>query len=705
MGSDGTQVDLVLTFMNNLGSNIASAKLTAKIMSAELGKTASQTPKTADNLKNMKKSGLEDIRAGKSLLDQLKKAVNQAALFEEAMLGVENAMYDSSLPLEEQKKQLEELRELALSLGAETKFGYEDAAKAQEKLLQNGMAFQDVLEGGAKASLYLGQTAGIAPTAAAEAVNEIAKKFSLNGSQLMEVADDITRAADAGNVGVQVMMDNMTQAGGTAQSLGLTAKETSLMLGTLHGMGLGDSSGSYLKDMLSGLNRATPEARKALEAMGMLNGATVTETSSGAMKISGGENSMFNEQGQIKSAQHLIESLRASLQGVDLSSLYDAGGKLLPAAEIEALVEQSSNLAGLQNFKDAFGLEGMRAAIALTQTGKDSYAEMAEKASHMKGIEEQVISQQDTLLAKLATLKESWNTLMTSSGTPLVEELKSFADTANNALQEIQAWTEAHPEATKAIMKTIGGLALLKMGSGVFKYLGGTVGGFIFSLGQAASKVKNFASTFGLFRRVAGLLGMLWSAVTSGFSILLKAGGFLVDFGIKALAAGGRALLAGARMALAWLIGLGPVGWIIIGVTALIAGGIAAWKTNFLGFRDWILDKVAWIADLINKVKGVFNINSSNTNLTVVSNKGQDLNNSPDLKFLNDPASIPFLGDGGSSADNRQYTFNINSTDPEGAANEINSLFGGKDLDKYQASRDPRFADYLYPAYPQLSWG
>jgi hypothetical protein len=55
---------------------------------------------------------------------------------------------------------------------------------------------------------------------------------------------------------------------------------------------------------------------------------------------------------------------------------------------------------------------------------------------------------------------------------------------------------------------------------------------------------------------------------------------------------GVKALWMGARMALAWIIGLGPVAWIIAGVTAIIAGAIVAWNTNFMGFRDKV--KAVW---------------------------------------------------------------------------------------------------------------
>ncbi|ADY55138.1 phage tail tape measure protein, TP901 family [Syntrophobotulus glycolicus DSM 8271] len=688
MASTTMQVALILTAVNNLGPNIKSAKN----MIVGLGKTAAETQKRINDLQNLKASGVADIRSGAAMLVPLEEALRKAALFEDVMNDVGIANYDASIPLNMQKEQLEELSDLALKLGAETKFNNTDAANAQMELLKNGMAYQDVMEGGAKASMYLGQTAKAAPETAAEAVSQLTNMFQLNGNQLMQVADDINRAANASSAGVQAIMNDMQQTGGTAKLLGLTAKDTSLMLGTLHNMGLGDSSGNYLNDMLLNLNKATPKARKALEEMGLLKDATVTYTKSGTMKVSGGQNSVFNSQGQIKNAQSLVESLRASMIGVDLSSLYDTNGKMLPDDEIASMVESSNKLKALQNFKDVFGIQGMRAAIALAQTGKGSYEEMVGKAGNMKSIEEQVISQQSTLIGKLETLKGSAETLMTSSGTPMIEELKSYADTANQIVDTIQVWTTAHPEATKAIMKTVIALGGLRIGLGIGKLLTSQFGFMGIGIGNAASKVIGFASTYSYFRQGSGIFRSLWSAISFGSPVLTKAGSIVGGFGGKVLTAGSQALIAGGRMALAWVIGLGPVGWIVGGVTLAIIAAVAAWKTNFGGFQDWVIKWATKVVEIINKVRNFFGASSLEYDWMVQSSDGKN------LQALNSPKTTPFLGDGSKTTDNRQFNFQIQSTDPKAAAGEVSSILGGKGMDKYQMSRDPRFSsDPVYP--------
>ncbi|GIM44506.1 hypothetical protein DNHGIG_00550 [Collibacillus ludicampi] len=102
--------------------------------------------------------------------------------------------------------------------------------------------------------------------------------------------------------------------------------------------------------------------------------------------------------------------------------------------------------------------------------------------------------------------------------------------------------------------------------------------------------------------------------------LLSRAGSAFLRFGTIAMQAGGRVLLAitqlgagvakfaaqlavqAVRMAASWLIALGPVGWIILGVIAIIALLWAAWKTNFGHIREHVAQWVQWIKQKFNEM-------------------------------------------------------------------------------------------------------
>ena len=56
------------------------------------------------------------------------------------------------------------------------------------------------------------------------------------------------------------------------------------------------------------------------------------------------------------------------------------------------------------------------------------------------------------------------------------------------------------------------------------------------------------------------------------------------------------------RIGAGWLIAMGPVGWTIAGVTALIAAGVWAWETDFMGFHGVVTDTFNWIRDYADYV-------------------------------------------------------------------------------------------------------
>ncbi|GIM47041.1 hypothetical protein DNHGIG_25900 [Collibacillus ludicampi] len=95
--------------------------------------------------------------------------------------------------------------------------------------------------------------------------------------------------------------------------------------------------------------------------------------------------------------------------------------------------------------------------------------------------------------------------------------------------------------------------------------------------------------------------------------LLSRAGSAFLKFGAQAMQAGGRVLLFlgrlglgmtkiliqasawAVRMAAQWLIAMGPIGWIIMGVIAIVALLVAAWKRDWGHIREHTHNVVEWI--------------------------------------------------------------------------------------------------------------
>ena len=718
-------VALVLTAVNNMPSVLNAAGRNVQTFASQVAKCGDEISRynqkieaLEDNIKtfnNLKSSGLQDIQSGMLMMAPVEEVLRHAANFEGVMKKVEFAIYDSTLPAAVLQEQMESLTEQALELGNATTFSNMEAAQAQLALIRNGMTVKDVLEGGAAAAMYLAQTAEIAPSAAADAVSQITNMFQLQGNQLLKVADQINRAANASSAGVMDIMHDLQQVGMTANLLGLDVKETTLLLGTLHNLGLGASSGNYLNDMLINLDKMTPKARKALEAMGWLEGATVQTLASGNIRVIGGTNSLFDEQGQIRSAEHLVKKLREVLYsntGLKPEDLRDKQGNLLPQEEIERIMEAKNKLEAMQQLKDVFGIQGMRAAIALATPGKGSYEEMVAQAERAQRIQDQVLGWQETLLGKLETLKGSWETIMTQSGSPLTNEVGQLVDKVIKLTNALGDWANKNPHIVTGLLKILGAIAISKIAIGGGKFLFGGLGSILSNIAKVVltvtRSIHGFYDAFKYFRSGAGVFRSLWQAVAFGHPTLTRILGMVTRFGGGLLRLGGQALIMGAQLALGWLIGLGPVGWIILGVTALIAAGVAAWKTNFLGFRDFVTDlltrlgtfalgvfegiveKAEGILGAINKVRSYLGM--SPLEVELLEKARETIAN---VKAATDKPKVVSMP--ATTNDNRQYNFTIQSTDPKAAANEVAAKVGG--MDKYAASRDPRLQMAYVGAY------
>lgn len=718
-------VALVLTAVNNMAPVLNTAGGNISTFGGQVAKAAREVTnydkKIADLEKSIEKynrlrsSGMKDIQSGMLMLAPIEESLRHAAQFEGVMKKVESAVYDSTLPAATLQGQMEGLTVQAIELGNLTTFNNKEAAQAQLALFRNGIAYQDVLEGGAKASMYLAQTAEEAPAVTADAVSQITNMFQLQGSQILQVADDINRAANASSAGVREIMNDLQQTGMTANLLGLEAKETTLILGTLHNLGLGDSSGTYLNDMLINLDKITPKARKALQAMGWLEGATVKTLSSGNIRVTGGTNSLFDEQGQIRSAELLVKKLREVLytnSGLKPEDMRDKAGNLLPQEEIEKLMEAKNKLEAMQQFKDVFGVQGMRAAIALATPGKGSYEEMVSQAERAQRLQDQVLDWQETLLGKVETLKGTYETIMTQQGSPFTQEVGKMVTGITGMISAVNDWANANPKLASGLIKLITAAAGIKIAWGGIKVAWGTAGSMAANTAKVLTKLTRasmgFYDTYKYFRTGTGVFRSIWSAVAFGHPTLTriittvgrlgtgaismaakvaKGGvtilGTLARVGLSWLSMGAKALISGARMAAAWLIGLGPVGWAIAGVTALVIAGIAAWKTNFGGFRDWCLGVLEKIMGVVNRVRT--SLGMSTIELDILKQRNADVAAYKQMEYQKPPVLSPSLS---GNADNRQYNFSIQSTDPKAAASEVGKLLGL--ADKYTRSRDPR---------------
>lgn len=190
-------------------------------------------------------------------------AVKMGADFEEAMSHVASTGDDA-------RANMDALRQVALDLGAETKYSATEAAQGITELAKAGMSSADIINGGLSAALSLAATEDMALGDAAERTAQAMAQFNLSGSEAGQVADTIAAGAGKAVGSVQDMSEALNNVGSVAAQMGMNLQETTATLAIFSQNGIvGAEAGTQLKSMLMKLMAPSTAAQKTMDQLGI----------------------------------------------------------------------------------------------------------------------------------------------------------------------------------------------------------------------------------------------------------------------------------------------------------------------------------------------------------------------------------------------------------------------------------------------------
>jgi len=391
--------------------------------------------------------------------------------------GVRTAMsFDSSMAEISARtgtmgEELEQVRQLALQMGADTVFSAQDAADAMLELLASGQTVEQmmstlpsVLTAAAASGEDLGTTA--------DNITNILASFRLEVDQAGSVVDALSRAAGASSADMGSLADGFANVGGVAAQFGLSVEQTAAMLAIFAENGIkGAEAGTQLKSML-------------------LNMARRTENTATAWRMFG-------------------------------TSLYEANGDMRPLPRVLEDIERAArNMTdedrqrAFQELAGSFGVVGLTALtssidIETMLNAMDASADAASVAE----------ARMNTFEGAMSSLGGSIETLQIEALTPLMENtLTPLVGDLTKTINRITDWAKANPELTSTIAKIVGVTALFAGGLVIL----GTV------VGAAGTILSAFGTIVGL---VAGGIGFLTSgALLPLLPILLLVGGLIAAY-------------------------------------------------------------------------------------------------------------------------------------------------------------------------------
>ncbi len=580
-------------------------RLTAPMerMAVQMGmvdRRAQEVQERLNRFKNMAFIGGAITLAGIGLAKALEPGIEKAAEMETTLtsLGITTGAT---------AKQLKELKNAAMDISMPTIYTQSDVLKNMQILGAGGINDIERLKEATKFATNLAevtelQTHGaVTPEETVKNFLGMAHQFNLQTPEQMKpFADMVAKLQLTSTAKIPQMAETLKYAAPYMNLLGGTPEDALKSTALMSRMGIeGSMAGTHLKNFYERLTPGLMRGGMANEEMyrlGWLNDARVHYTKQGKLKVDSWSGDIF----------------------------HDKKGAALPFAEIMNRLIKSTEAKHLQ-YQDLlrpmvhiFGQQGADvAAILSSQTGRESMKAIMGSTKKMPGLDEQIAKYRGTYEGQMHVLHSNLENLNTMIGDNLKNSLVGILTPLNSVLTKMVQFGKAHPEVVKFVASFAGIATAVMLIVGPLMLFTGAIG-YLRTSGMVLTWLRLVGSGFVGLAKPAMFLFRIFQTV--GYETLGRLSMFLQRvvplvgrFGLTLLRVGAQALIAGARMAAAWLIGLGPIGWIILGVSAIITAAIVAWNTNFMGFRDKVTAIWAYIKDwaikswdaIVNKVRSV----------------------------------------------------------------------------------------------------
>jgi TP901 family phage tail tape measure protein len=367
------------------------------------------------------------------------------------------------------------VRELALRLGADTKYSAEQAANAIEEMIKAGVPLPAIMSGAARSALDLAAATGVDVTTAAGLASTAMNTYHQSASALPGIMDTIANASNATALSVDGLKFGLAAVGPVAAGIGLSFTDTAVALGVFANNGLiGSDAGTSLKTMLLNLEPSTKAQTAAFAALNLLT--------------ADGKSKFFDASGAARSMSDIFQILRDST--VNLTN------------------EQKINL-----LQTAFGTDAVRAATIAANEGAAGWATVTDAMDKMGGTQIAAAQRMQGLAGATEQMNGSISTLKISIGeqfqAPLIALTGAITGLINGFLQ-------LDPSVQSIVVAVVGAAGAFAGLSAAFVLLGPLVTSIVAGMGIMLGVVASVAAPLLAIAAAAALLYEAWQTDFGG---------------------------------------------------------------------------------------------------------------------------------------------------------------------------------------------
>ncbi|MCY7780088.1 phage tail tape measure protein [Bacillus haynesii] len=378
-------------------------------------------------------------------------AVNKAMDFEQQMSNVKAV---SGATGDEMKK----LTDLAVELGAKTKYSSLEAGQGIEELMKAGVSTADILSGGLAGALDLATAGELDLSEAAEIASTALNAFRNDNLSVTDAANMLAGAANASATNVHELKYGLSMVSAVASGVGLSFKDTSTALAVFAQNGLkGSDAGTSLKTMLLNLTPASEAAYGQMLDLGLIT--------------KDGSSIFYDAKGNLKSFAEIAQILQDKLKG---------------------LTKEQQQAA----LKTMFGTDAIRAANIMMKEGAKGANAMWKSMSKVTAAEV-AAEKMNNLKGQIEELSGATETAQIAIGNALIPALSALVRLAQKV---VDGFNNLSPGMQKFITYAAAAAAVVAGLGAVFGVLLIFVGSVITSIGAISGGLTAFAKVLGTTR-------------------------------------------------------------------------------------------------------------------------------------------------------------------------------------------------------------
>lgn len=425
---------------------------------ADLSRELAETESTLLNLGTSMQNAGNKFQAGSEKIGRIGSALTLGVTA--PIIGIGTAAVKSGNDFEAQMSrvsaiadaygsELEELRDLAIELGAETSFSATSAAEAMENLASAGFKTQEIMDA-MPGMLDLAASSGEDLATSADIAASTLRGFGLEASEAGHVADVLAKNAADTNAAISDTGLAMKYIAPVARSAGWSLEEVTAAIGKMADAGIkGEQAGTTLRGALTRLMKPTDNMYKAMEDLGV---------------------AFYDAEGKMKPLSTIVDELQTATEGLTdeqrdnrIATIFGtealSGMKVLLSSSKEELDRLTS---GLEN---ADGAAQKMADTMLDNT---------------KGSIEEMNGSLETAAITIQKQLAPWITKGAKKVTELANQFADLDEETQGTILGIAGIAAASGPAVKGLSKVTGGIGKLVKGTG----------GLIKDLGKISSAKK-----------------------------------------------------------------------------------------------------------------------------------------------------------------------------------------------------------------------